>query len=173
MFSFCKYGSSILKECVNGENKCCTLISPIFKENRNFINKTFLFSPRRFVSGPLDTKIYGCSSSLPRDLCLVESANAESWVWRTKYTTKLLSRVVVPIDTATYTHESSSGTICFHWHPSRNLYDFTLCSQGVHTREARQRTVLFRVWGLLFRVEGQEIIDINTRVESIVYQASW
>ena len=111
--------------------------------------------------------------SILRDLCLVESANAESWIWRTKYTTKLFSRVVVPIDTATYAHESSSGTICFHWHPSRNLCDFTLCSQGLHTRETRQRTVLFRVWGLLFRVEGQEIIDINTRVESIVYQASW
>lgn len=40
-------------------------------------------------------------------------------------------------------------------------------------QESRQRTALFRVWCLSFRVEGQEIIDINTRVESIVYQAFW
>lgn len=84
------------------------------------------------------------------------SANAESWIWRTKYTAKLFSRVVVPIDTATYMHESSSRTICFHWHQSRNLYDFTLCSQGLHTSETRQRTVLSRVWASLSE-EGRKL----------------
>lgn len=41
---FCRFGSSIIKDCKNGKEEWDVLISPIFKENRNFINKTFIFN---------------------------------------------------------------------------------------------------------------------------------
>lgn len=41
---FCRFGSSIIKDCKDGKEEWVTVISPIFKENRNFINRTFIFN---------------------------------------------------------------------------------------------------------------------------------
>ncbi len=41
---YCRFGSSIIKDCKDGKEEWVTVISPIFKENRNFINKTFIFN---------------------------------------------------------------------------------------------------------------------------------
>ncbi len=41
---FCRFGSSVIKDCKNGKEEWAILTSPIFKENRNFINKTFIFN---------------------------------------------------------------------------------------------------------------------------------
>ena len=42
---FCRFGSSIIKDCkINGKEEWLVVVSPIFKENRNFINKTFIFN---------------------------------------------------------------------------------------------------------------------------------
>lgn len=42
---FCRFGSAIIKDCkVNGKEEWLVVVSPIFKENRNFINKTFIFN---------------------------------------------------------------------------------------------------------------------------------
>ena len=41
---YCRFGSSIIKDCRDGKEEWVTVISPIFKENRNFINRTFIFN---------------------------------------------------------------------------------------------------------------------------------
>ena len=41
---YCRFGSSVVKDCKDGKEEWATVISPIFKENRNFINRTFIFN---------------------------------------------------------------------------------------------------------------------------------